>query len=88
MKKTLEGINISITEAEEYISAGNYLWNSGMFMFKASTLLSELAKFESEMSTSVESAFNAQEKDLDFVRIVESKWSLKYDQWHLNLPEI
>ena len=28
--------------AEEYIKAGNYYWNSGIFMFKASTLLDEL----------------------------------------------
>lgn len=64
-----------IAKAQEYISAGNYLWNSGMFMFKASTLLSELTKFESEMSASVESAFNSQQKDLDFVRIDEDKFA-------------
>ena len=30
--------------AKEYINLGNYLWNSGMFMFKASVYLNELKK--------------------------------------------
>ena len=30
--------------AERYIADGNYYWNSGIFMFKASTLLNELKK--------------------------------------------
>ena len=30
--------------AQEYIDDGNYFWNSGIFMFKASVLLEELAK--------------------------------------------
>ena len=28
--------------AEKYLDQGNYLWNSGMFMFKADTLINEL----------------------------------------------
>jgi len=31
--------------AEMYLKAGTYYWNSGIFMFKASTLLNELNKF-------------------------------------------
>jgi mannose-1-phosphate guanylyltransferase len=32
-------------KAKEYISAGKYLWNSGMFVWKARTILDNLAKF-------------------------------------------
>ena len=32
--------------AKKYLDSGKYLWNSGMFMFKASTYLIELEKFE------------------------------------------
>lgn len=32
----------SIDKANEYVEAGNYLWNSGMFIFKAETILNEL----------------------------------------------
>ena len=35
--------------AEKYINAGNYYWNSGIFMFKASTLLKELEKHSSDI---------------------------------------
>ncbi|MDD3012543.1 MAG: mannose-1-phosphate guanylyltransferase/mannose-6-phosphate isomerase [Candidatus Gastranaerophilales bacterium] len=31
--------------AEIYLNAGTYFWNSGIFMFKASTLMNELNKF-------------------------------------------
>jgi mannose-1-phosphate guanylyltransferase/mannose-6-phosphate isomerase len=55
--------------AESYLSAGNYYWNSGMFMFKASTLLNELKKFSPEIYEacvrSVENAYT----DLDFIRL-------------------
>jgi len=36
--------------AEEYVSSGNFYWNSGIFMWKASTILEALRKFEPEMS--------------------------------------
>lgn len=35
--------------AEEFIDKGNFLWNSGMFCFKASVFLEELKKFEPEI---------------------------------------
>jgi len=35
--------------AESFIDKGNFLWNSGMFCFKASVLLKELKTFESEI---------------------------------------
>lgn len=35
--------------AEEFIEKGNFLWNSGMFCFKASVLLEELKNFEPEI---------------------------------------
>lgn len=55
--------------AEAYLESGDYFWNSGMFMFKASTLLSELAAHEPGIETCVKAAFDAQQKDLDFIRI-------------------
>lgn len=37
------------TTAKEFIAKGNFLWNSGMFCFKASVLLEELKKFQPEI---------------------------------------
>jgi len=36
--------------AEEYVASGNFYWNSGIFMWKASTILEALREFEPEMS--------------------------------------
>jgi mannose-1-phosphate guanylyltransferase len=35
--------------AQDFIEKGNFLWNSGMFCFKASVMLEELAKFTPEV---------------------------------------
>lgn len=35
--------------AQEYLKAGNYYWNSGMFCFKAGVFLNELAKYSPEI---------------------------------------
>lgn len=37
------------TTAKEFIAKGNFLWNSGMFCFKASVLLEELKQFQPEI---------------------------------------
>ena len=40
VKRFLEKPNLE--KANEYLEAGNFLWNSGMFIFKAETILAEL----------------------------------------------
>lgn len=35
--------------AEEYLKQGNYFWNGGIFMFKASTMLNEMEKYASDI---------------------------------------
>lgn len=64
-----------LSKAQEYLDSGDYSWNSGMFMFKASTLMSELATHEADMAASVKSAYGSQEKDLDFIRIDKEAFS-------------
>jgi mannose-1-phosphate guanylyltransferase len=41
------------TVAEEYLAAGNFYWNSGIFIWKAKTVLAALAEFEPEMHASL-----------------------------------
>jgi mannose-1-phosphate guanylyltransferase/mannose-6-phosphate isomerase len=55
--------------AEQYLEQGNYLWNSGMFMFKAATLIDEMTTHSPEIVTSVNDAVNNAEQDLDFIRL-------------------
>ncbi len=55
--------------AKKYLESGQYLWNSGMFMFKASRYLEELKKYSPEILAICKEAFLRKTKDLDFTRI-------------------
>ncbi len=54
--------------AQNYLESGDYLWNSGMFLFKASRYLEELEKFRPDILKSCQEAMVKVEKDLDFTR--------------------
>ena len=55
--------------AQGYLDSGNYYWNSGMFMFKASTIITELERFAPDMLSSCQQALAESKTDLDFVRL-------------------
>lgn len=55
--------------AAEYLTSGNYFWNSGMFLFRASMYLSELRDHDPEMVTHCERALSDTEQDMSFVRV-------------------
>ena len=55
--------------AKKYLDSGNYLWNSGMFMFKASVYLNELEKFEPEILSACKKSCKTENIDSDFIRI-------------------
>ena len=55
--------------AQTYLKKGGYFWNSGMFMFKASTLINELTIHSPDIVKSVDNAINNATQDLDFIRL-------------------
>ena len=55
--------------AKSYLDQGNYLWNSGMFMFQAITLVKELNAYSPDIVVSVNDAVNNAVQDLDFIRL-------------------
>lgn len=55
--------------AAEFVAGGNHLWNSGMFVATASTLLAELERLEPAMLAQVRAAVEGAKRDLDFVRL-------------------
>ncbi len=61
--------------AEAYVSSGQYFWNSGMFMFRASVFLSELAAHQPDIMEHVQQAFKAARRDLDFIRLDEHSFA-------------
>ena len=67
-------------DAEKFLHAGNFLWNSGMFMFKASTYLEELEKYAPEMLSICKKSLVEDRKDEDFIRINNNEFA--------NCPEI
>src|SRR5258707_14650373 len=55
--------------AEQFVASGDYFWNSGMFVFKASKYLNELAAFAPDILEASTAAYRAAKVDLDFMRI-------------------
>ena len=55
--------------AEKYLEQGNYLWNSGMFMFQANTLINELTTYSPDIVKAINNAVNNATQDLDFIRL-------------------
>jgi len=54
--------------AKAYIEAGNYFWNSGIFVFKASRFLEELEKYAPQVYQACSKAVESIQEDLDFLR--------------------
>ncbi len=57
----------SLELAQEYLKAGNYYWNSGMFCFKAGLFLDELEKYSPQIYKSSKEAIEG--KNSNMIRI-------------------
>jgi mannose-1-phosphate guanylyltransferase/mannose-6-phosphate isomerase len=55
--------------AEEYLASGHYLWNSGMFMFRASRFLDELSLHAPGVLAATRAALEAADVDGPVVRL-------------------
>lgn len=60
--------------AEKYLKSGEYYWNSGMFLFKASCYLEALKKFRPDIHQACANSLLETKCDLDFVRIDKEKF--------------
>ena len=67
-------------KAKEMISTGRFLWNSGIFLSKASIIIKEIKKFRPDVFKACVKALSGCEKDLDF-------WRLGKDPFY-NCPNI
>ena len=61
----------TVEVAHEYIESKGYLWNSGMFLFKASRYLDELKEFRTDIYEACKVAVGDIETDMDFLRVNE-----------------
>lgn len=55
--------------AESYLASGDYDWNSGMFLFRASRYIEELKTLAPAMLDAAQAAFGKANTDLDFIRL-------------------
>jgi len=58
-----------LATAQAYVASGEYYWNSGMFMFRASVYLEELERFAPGMIECCRAAVENAVQDLDFIRL-------------------
>lgn len=55
--------------AASYFAGGQHLWNSGMFMFRASRYVEELQKFRPDILQACRAALKVTDTDLNFIRV-------------------
>ena len=55
--------------AEQYLASGEYFWNSGMFLFRASRFLEELGRHAPDMLEQCRQAVASARRDSDFLRL-------------------
>jgi mannose-1-phosphate guanylyltransferase/mannose-6-phosphate isomerase len=55
--------------AAQFLASGEYLWNSGMFLFSARRYLDELNQHSPAMREACGRAFSSAKRDLDFTRL-------------------
>ena len=72
IKKFIEKPNKD--KAEQLIKDTRYTWNSGMFLFKASSIINELEKFAPDIINYCKIAIEKNIIDLDFLRLEEESF--------------
>ena len=55
--------------ARAYLESGEYLWNSGMFLFRADAYLQALEQYAPAILAATRAAYEAASRDLDFIRV-------------------
>jgi mannose-1-phosphate guanylyltransferase/mannose-6-phosphate isomerase len=55
--------------AQRYVDSGDYLWNSGIFVMKASAWLDEIGRHRPDIADACRRAFQDRRQDHDFLRV-------------------
>ena len=64
----------NLEKAEQFIADGNYLWNSGMFLFRADILQDELNRHSKEITKIGKKAFENAESNAGFIHLESSSF--------------
>jgi mannose-1-phosphate guanylyltransferase/mannose-6-phosphate isomerase len=60
-----------LDKAREFVESGDYFWNSGMFLFRASRFLDELKEHEPDIYDTCRLALERSKREGDYLRTVE-----------------
>lgn len=61
--------------ARSYLASGEYLWNSGMFVLRASVWLKHIARLQPEIEQACRQALQLSSEDLDFRRLEKNSFT-------------
>ncbi len=64
-----------LVTAQQYLAGGNYLWNSGMFMFKAARYLEEIGEQAPKILDACKLAVDHARRDLDFTCLDDASFN-------------
>jgi len=64
-----------IDTAKKYLASGQYYWNSGIFLFKASVFLKEMARLQPDILAACTQAYEERGSDLDFQRLEKESFT-------------
>ena len=64
----------NVSTAQKYLAEGNYFWNGGMFVMRASTWLTAIRQFRSDIANATGAAWSGKTQDGLFVRPDKSAW--------------
>ncbi|KRG79484.1 mannose-1-phosphate guanyltransferase [Stenotrophomonas ginsengisoli] len=64
-----------LATAQGYVASGDYYWNSGMFLLRASRYLEQLQRFAPDMADGCRLAFAGAVRDADFTRLDKDAFS-------------
>jgi mannose-1-phosphate guanylyltransferase/mannose-6-phosphate isomerase len=63
-----------LATAQSYLASKDYLWNSGIFVVRASLWLDLLARFRGDIRRACDAALERAERDADFLRLAKTEF--------------
>lgn len=69
----------NLETAREYLQSGNFYWNSGMFCFKAGTILDEMTRCAPDVAKAVKACWDSMSHDGAMLEIPSESFSLVPD---------
>ena len=60
--------------AEQFYRQGNFLWNSGVYLFSAETIIDTYNKHSPQLTSLVKDSVKNSRRDLNFIRLEEKTW--------------